>query len=147
MDHQERNPREVATHKVDLLKPIPTLPETEDCFGKSFDAYCMDCRQCADNDLCLIQFGKKNKVKVKEVEATQEVPFLDLADFAGVNKAKMAKIIDKAIDAGTPLATENLIEYIGLKANVADKQAIATFFKEFGKDYGFRAAHGEVIRR
>jgi hypothetical protein len=95
---------------LDLTKPIPwatmQMPVIEDdCFGIEWEATHKVCNKCADFDICMITFHKRQNKRVKKVEK-EAGGFMSSTNFDLVNKAAILAWIDQT----SPTVEELLAE-------------------------------------
>lgn len=126
----ERRPKDepVVGAGVDLTRPVDldTLPDTGDCFGKEWDPRTKECAACADSELCGLMIERKVKKKADQV-AADKGPFLDLADFSGIDDIKLLERL------GTGMTKDQVIAVVSEMSRCPDEEAVVQWLLRFIK--------------
>ena len=123
-----RKPREESL-KIDMTKPIKIEPLDDDCLGKEWLPHAMECKLCADSDVCCTLFARKKEQVVKKKEEVSETYFLDMANFEAVPVDKLVAQIKKLHAKGTPASLTELEYTIQDIAQCSDDLAVKEYMR------------------
>lgn len=148
----KRVPRKVPTYQIDMSKPVDVslliIPEA-DCFSREWSPMAAECRGCSDFDTCGVAFAYKIDKKVKKIEKAQEeagATFLDLSDWAAIDKDEFNRVLSSRIESGKPCLYEKFLAAFMQQASSSDQRAGELNFDRFLFAHGYKKDNGNITK-